>query len=133
MFTGIHTTEAQSVLQTKLESRLTHGREVAAKALTDLYQQGQALNDHLVPVRGLSYHNDNDTGRVQMLFSSGDAISAGSMHTNAVQQLADKLGLPGRYMKQLVEGDEWMRPRCAQPPGLDRQRNTGEPPGAPCG
>lgn len=36
-----------------------------------------------------------------------------TLHDNAIGQLADKMGIPSRYLRQLASGDEWQRQLAA--------------------
>lgn len=48
-------------------------------------------------------------GHVQMNMKEGDF----SLHDNAVNQIAEKMNIPAKYLRGLAAGDEWQRQLCA--------------------
>lgn len=82
-----------------------------------LINEGRALQDFIAPI-GVNLRNQEKTpvitfaanGHVNMLMDGNEF----SLHENAVYQLADKMGIPARYLRELSAGGEWKRKLAAQ-------------------
>jgi hypothetical protein len=77
-----------------------------------LINEGKIAQDYIAPI-GVELRNKDRSpvitfsgnGHVLMNMQSGQY----SLHDNAIGQLADKMGIPSRYLRQLAAGGEWQR------------------------
>ena len=81
-----------------------------------LVNEGKIAQDYIAPIGVELRRNDHSpiitfsgNGHVLMNMQSGQY----TLHDNAIGQLADKMGIPSRYLRQLASGDEWQRQLAA--------------------
>jgi hypothetical protein len=105
-------------MQEKLDNAITKHGPSAREAVSKLIQQGQIMKDYLVPVKDLylDAHPAKLPGEPlpKPMISFADIVkesgTVAHLHTNAIQQLASKLGLPGGFMRNLGESSSfWQR------------------------
>lgn len=93
--------------------RMIEGKAVGVQATMErLVNEGKIAQDFIAPIGvNLKHKGEHpvitfagDTGKsVTMLMPDGTF----SLHSNAVGQLADRMGIPTRYLKNLAEGEAW--------------------------
>lgn len=93
--------------------RMIEGKAVGVQATMErLVNEGKIAQDFIAPIGvNLKHKGEHpvitfagDTGNsVTMLMPDGTF----SLHSNAVGQLADRMGIPTRYLKNLAEGEAW--------------------------
>ena len=83
---------------------------------TRLYSEGKIAQDFIAPIGVNLRANDRKpvitfgaNGHVFMNMHDGQY----SLHDNAVYQLADKMGIPARYLRDLASGDDWKKQLAA--------------------
>lgn len=81
-----------------------------------LVNEGKIAQDYIAPIGVNLRKNDRQpvitfsgNGHVLMNMQEGQY----SLHDNAIGQLADKMGIPSRYLRGLASGDEWQRQLAA--------------------
>lgn len=93
--------------------RMIENKAVGARATMErLVNEGKIAQDYIAPI-GVELRNKDHSpvitfsgnGHVLMNMQSGQY----SLHDNAIGQLAEKMGIPSRYLRQLASGDEWQR------------------------
>lgn len=81
-----------------------------------LINEGKIMQDYVAPI-GVNLRQQDrkpvvtfgHNGHVIMNMPEGQY----SLHDNAIYQLADKMGIPTRYLRELAKGDEWKRALAA--------------------
>lgn len=93
--------------------RMIENKSVGVQATMErLVNEGKIAQDYIAPI-GVELRNKDHApvitfsgnGHVLMNMQSGQY----SLHDNAIGQLAEKMGIPSRYLRQLASGDEWQR------------------------
>lgn len=93
--------------------RMIENKAVGVQATMErLVNEGKIAQDYIAPI-GVELRNKDHApvitfsgnGHVLMNMQSGQY----SLHDNAIGQLAEKMGIPSRYLRQLASGDEWQR------------------------
>jgi len=105
----------QEVTVNKLRARIAGHSINAETAYARLISEGKISRDFVTPVgtnndqrsKVLGFVNADGTVRMQM------PTEQLNMHPNAVYQLADKLGVPAKYLQSLATGSEWEKELCA--------------------
>lgn len=94
--------------------RMIDGKAVGVQATMErLVNEGKIAQDYIAPL-GVNL-KQNDHAPVITFDGQGNRLSmnmpdgAFSLHDNAIGQLADRLGVPQRYLRQLASGDAWAR------------------------
>lgn len=107
------------VVKNKVE-RMIAGKATSVQATVErLINEGKIQQDYVAPI-GVNLRNTGDkpvitfasNGHVKMAIGHGKiAMPNGefTLHDNAVGHVAEKLGIPARYLRQLAAGDEWQR------------------------
>ena len=92
--------------------RMIDGKAVGVQATMErLINEGKIAQDYIAPL-GVNLKR-NDHSPVITFDGSGDAVLMNmpegqfSLHANAVGQLADRMGVPQRYLRTLANGEEW--------------------------
>ena len=98
--------------------RMIEGKAVGVQATMErLVNEGKISQDFIAPI-GVNLkvqgskpvitfaHQDN---AVQMMMPDGTF----RLHSNAVSQLAERMGVPTRYLRDLANGDEWQQELAA--------------------
>lgn len=99
--------------------RMIAGKAVGVQATMErLVSEGRIAQDYIAPLgvnlkhKGecpvITFASDGETA-VQMNMPDG----VFSLHTNAIGQLADRMGIPTRYLKTLASGEQWQIALCA--------------------
>ena len=91
--------------------RMIENKAVGVQATMErLVNEGKIAQDYIAPIGVELRRNDHspiitfsENGHVLMNMQSGQY----TLHGNAIGQLADKMGIPSRYLRQLASGDEW--------------------------
>ena len=93
--------------------RMIEGKAVGVQATMErLVNEGKIAKDYIAPIGVNLKHKgerpvitfNGDTGKaVEMMMPEGSF----SLHSNAVGQLADRMGIPTRYLKTLADGEAW--------------------------
>lgn len=100
------------VVKNKVE-RMIAGKATTVQATVErLINEGKIQQDYIAPI-GVNLRNKGDkpvitfaaNGHVNMAMPEGNF----TLHDNAIGQIADKFGIPARYLRQLAAGDEWQR------------------------
>lgn len=82
-----------------------------------LIEEGNIMQDYVAPI-GVNLRQQNrqpvinfdHNGHVIMSMPEGQF----TLHDNAIYHLAEKMGIPTRYLRELAKGDEWKRSLAAQ-------------------
>ena len=90
--------------------RMIENKAVGVQATMErLVNEGKIAQDYIAPIGVELRRNDHSpiitfsgNGHVLMNMQSGQY----TLHDNAIGQLADKMGIPSRYLRQLASGDE---------------------------
>lgn len=98
--------------------RMIDGKAVGVMATMErLINEGKIAQDYIVPLGVNLKHNEHQP--VITFDGDGDALMMNmpegqfSLHSNAVSQLADRMGVPQRYLRTLAGGEEWERQLAA--------------------
>lgn len=91
--------------------KMIDGKRVGVEATMErLINEGKIAQDYIVPLGVELKRNDhspvitfNGEGSLTMNMPDGQF----SLHTNAIGQLADRMGIPQRYLRTLAGGAEW--------------------------
>lgn len=99
--------------------RMIEGKAVGVQQTMErLVNEGRIAQDFIAPL-GVNLKR-NDHSPVITFNGDGDKLMLNmpegefSLHNNAVGQLADRMGVPTRYLKQLAAGEPWQRSLAAQ-------------------
>lgn len=110
----LQTTELQQglneVVMNKVQ-RMIDGKKVGVQATMErLINEGKIAQDYIAPLGVELKRNDhspvitfNGEGGLTMNMPDGKF----SLHSNAIGQLADRMGIPQRYLRTLAAGAEW--------------------------
>lgn len=100
-----------SLLTAKLNSTLTARSKPVADAIAQIERTGSMLDDYVVPMPKLIYNKDMSDESVGLAFRPNEKspILQFGLHRHAVGQIAEKLGVPSAYLRNLVGGDPWQR------------------------
>lgn len=105
------------VVENRVRNMIDNNRFAVSATLSRLFREGENSADYLAPIgtnlRGLNRNPEitfSANGHVQMIMKQGTY----SLNNNAVSQIAEKLAIPTKYLRDLAEGDEWKRHLCAQ-------------------
>ena len=98
--------------------RMIDGKAVGVQATMErLVNEGKIAQDYIAPL-GVNLKR-NDHSPVITFDGEGDRLMMNmpdgqfSLHSNAVGQLADRMGVPQRYLRTLAAGEEWERSLAA--------------------
>lgn len=98
--------------------RMIDGKAVGVQATMErLINEGRIAQDYIAPL-GVNLKR-NDHQPVITFDGMGDALMMNmpegqfSLHSNAVGQLADRMGVPQRYLRTLALGEAWQRQLAA--------------------
>lgn len=99
--------------------RMIDGKAVGVQAtMQRLLDEGKIAQDYIAPL-GVNLKR-NDHSPVITFDGAGSSLMLNmpegqfSLHSNAVCQLSDRLGVPQRYLKTLAAGEPWQRSLAAQ-------------------
>lgn len=98
--------------------RMIAGKAVGVQATMErLVNEGKIAQDYIAPI-GVNL-KANDHSPVITFDGEGDRLAMNmpdgqfSLHDNAIGQLADRMGIPQRYLRSLAGGDAWARSLAA--------------------
>jgi hypothetical protein len=104
------------VVINKVQRMIDNKQSGVQATMERLVNEGKIAQDFIAPIGVNLRVNDHKpvitfgaNGHVLMNMNSEEY----SLHENAVYQLADKMGIPARYLKDLSTGDEWKRQLAA--------------------
>ncbi len=105
------------VVINKVQRMLASHTKGVQDTMSRLIEEGKMQQDYIAPIGVKLKENDHkpvitfaNEGGVQMLMPEGRF----TMHDNAVGQLAERMGIPSRYLRTLAAGkDEWQRDLAA--------------------
>lgn len=97
--------------------RMIEGKQPGVNAaITRLLEEGRIAQDFIAPIGANLKKND----RRPIISFSADAYVRMSMpegnfnlHSNAISQISEKMGVPAKYLRELAMGDEWQKQLCA--------------------
>lgn len=95
------------ILTDKLNAHLSKKSQDIGEAIQHIEKTGQMLSDHLVPIREMTFRNDDLLG-VRLEYDAGENISI-DLHRNAVQQFAGRMGVNGKDLVREYSGTGWER------------------------
>ena len=93
--------------------RMIDGKAVGVRATMErLVNEGKIAQDYIAPIGVNLKMNDHSPvitfsgeGSLQMNMPDGQF----SIHDNAIGQLADRMGIPSRYLRELAAGEPWAK------------------------
>lgn len=98
--------------------RMIDGKAVGVRATMErLVNEGKIAQDYIAPI-GVNL-KANDHSPIITFDGDGDRLAMNmpdgqfSLHDNAIGQLADRMGIPQRYLRTLAGGDAWARALAA--------------------
>jgi hypothetical protein len=100
------------VVINKVQKMIENKQSGVQATMERLINESKISHDHIAPI-GVNMRM-NDRKPVITFIGNGHVLmnmeqEQYSLHDNAVGQLADKMGIPSRYLRQLSGGDEWQR------------------------
>lgn len=111
-----HQQGLNEVVINKVQSMIEGKRPGVENAISRLLEEGKIAQDFIAPIGVNLRMNDRQpvitfsaNGHVQMNMKEGDF----TLHDNAVNQIAEKMNIPAKYLRGLAAGDEWQRQLCA--------------------
>lgn len=105
-----------SVVCAKVEGMIRKKQTTVEQTMNRLISEGQIAQDFIAPI-GIEQRYRG--GRPTISFAAEHHLMMNmpqgqfSLHSNAVGQLAAKMGVPSKYLRELSEGDEWQRSLAA--------------------
>ena len=117
----LQTTELQQglneVVMNKVQ-RMIDGKKVGVQATMErLINEGKVAQDYIAPLGVELKRNDHSP---VITFNGGDSLTMNmpdglfSLHDNAIGQLADRMGVPQRYLRTLASGETWAKNLAAE-------------------
>ena len=110
--TTAHQQGLNEVVMNKVQ-RMIDGKAVGVQATMErLVNEGRIAQDYIAPLgvnlkrndrRPVITFADDETRRLLMNMPEGQF----TLHSNAVGQLADRMGVPARYLRTLANGEPW--------------------------
>lgn len=111
-----HQQGLNEVVINKVQSMIEGKRPGVQNAINRLLEEGKIAQDFIAPIGVNLRMNDRQpvikfsaNGHVLMSMPEGEF----SLHDNAVNQIAEKMNIPAKYLRGLASGDEWQRKLCA--------------------
>lgn len=93
--------------------RMIDGKAVGVRATMErLVNEGKIAQDYIAPIGVNLKMNDHSP---VITFSGEDSLQMNmpdgkfSIHDNAIGQLADRMGIPSRYLRGLASGEPWAK------------------------
>ena len=100
------------VVTAKVQRMIDGKQQTVEHTLSRLIDEGKTAQDFIAPIgveqrlkRAHPVISFTEQGHVLMNMPQGQF----SLHSNAVSQLAEKMGVPPKYLRELSEGDQWQR------------------------
>lgn len=98
--------------------RMIDGKAVGVQATMErLINEGRIAQDYIAPL-GVELKRQDHSPVIT--FNGGERLMMNmpdgqfTLHDNAIGQLADRMGVPQRYLRQLAQGAEWAKNLAAQ-------------------
>lgn len=111
-----HQVGLNEVVINKVQSMIEGKRPGVQNAVNRLIEEGKIAQDFIAPIGVNLRNNDRQpvisfsaNGHVLMNMPEGEF----TLHDNAVNQIAEKMSIPAKYLRNLASGDEWQRKLCA--------------------
>lgn len=97
----------KEVLNERVANKLKAASLDSSKAIRQMIEDNNAKQDFTLKLGGTSttHFAMSGEGLVKMVTPVNDF----GIHVNAASQLAEKFGVPTKYLKDLVDGDQWQR------------------------
>lgn len=98
--------------------RMIDGKAASVQGtMSRLIEEGRIAQDYIAPIGVNLKQNDHSpvitfSGDGSLMMNMPDGRF--SLHDNAIGQLADRMGIPSRYLRSLSEGDPWARTLAAE-------------------
>lgn len=114
METTMYQTELNDVVINKIANMIERNKSRVDATMNRLVNEGNALQDFIAPI-GIAQRGKapvitfSANGHVLMNMNDEQF----TLHQNAVYQIAEKMGIPARYLRDLSAGDEWKRQLAA--------------------
>jgi hypothetical protein len=111
-----HQDELNQVVLNRVQSKIERNKGNVSDTINRLLREGDLAQDFIAPIGVNLRQNDKIpvvtfSGNGHVLMNMKDEQY--TLHDNAVGQLADKMNIPSRYLKNLASGDEWQRKLAA--------------------
>ena len=106
-------TKEYQILQDKINRKIDTAQEKIKPILTDIEREGNIMTDFIAPLGNNNVVSFDANGSLKMNVEASDGISSYSMHTHAVAQAGEKLGVPTGYIKKLAVGAPWQKDLAA--------------------
>lgn len=98
--------------------KMIDGKAVGVQATMErLINEGKIAQDYIAPIGVNLKHKDHSP---VITFNGGDSLTMNmpdglfSLHDNAIGQLADRMGVPQRYLRTLASGETWAKNLAAE-------------------
>lgn len=98
--------------------RMIDGKSVGVQATMErLISEGKIAQDYIAPI-GVNLRQKDHSPVIT--FNGGERLMMNmpdgqfSLHDNAIGQLADRMGVPQRYLRQLAQGATWAKSLAAE-------------------
>lgn len=105
------------ILQEKIDDRIKNGEERIKPILDTIEKEGSMMHDFIAPLgkSNIIRFESNGSLKLDASTSEGDTrvYRKYKLHTHAVGQAGEKLGIPTGYIKKLALGDKWQRDLAA--------------------
>ncbi len=105
------------VVINKVQNMIDGKAAGVAETMERLVNEGKIAQDYIAPL-GVNLKHSGE--RPVITFAGEDGLMMNmpdgtfSLHSNAVGQLADRMGIPSRYLKTLAGGEEWQMMLAAE-------------------
>lgn len=117
----METTEKQKglneVVTAHVNKRIAERQEVVSQTMERFESECKMSQDYIVSV-GSDQRNELTGKNISFKVCERLTMSVGrtpfSLHSHAVGQLAEKVGVPAKYLRELSEGSEWQRKLAAK-------------------
>lgn len=100
-------TEAAKAAREKLEARIAHGRERAGRVITEVLDT--TPTDRIVKGAALDFVANPYSLNIHIPKHDGPGAIAEGVHRHALTQVADRVGIPDKYVSRLLEKGEFGR------------------------
>ena len=104
------------VVTAKVQRMIENRRPAVEQTIVRLMQERSIAQDYITPI-GVEQRKTGN--RPAVTFSAGQSLTMQmqtgqfTLHGNAVGQLAEKVGVPAKYLRELSEGAPWQRALAA--------------------
>lgn len=102
-------TQLKEILQNKITSKIESRQPKIQQMLTKIEKEGESLNDFIAPLGKDGRIHFNSNGTMYMVLGDDEY----TLHQHALNQSAEKLGIPPAYINQL-QGSDWGRALSAK-------------------